>query len=279
MFFVGENPYQSLSVRMTFAWRLGLVLCLCGGLLVACSANRQAPVESRSGSYNGQPPIRGSHYRVRPGDTLYGIAWRANLDYHDIARWNQISQPYVIYVGQALRLKASLATPQLPNPDPTTTTSPVVATAPTSPPKHNVPAPAADPAEQPVNAQRRTLQWFWPTKGTVTQRFSAGDDTKKGIKISGTNGQAVIAAEAGQVVYSGNGLVGYGELVIIKHNKDYLSAYGHNARRLVREGQRVQRGTPIAEMGMAAGSPKLHFEIRRKGKPVDPIGLLPKTKG
>ncbi|MGD2081551.1 MAG: peptidoglycan DD-metalloendopeptidase family protein [Chromatiales bacterium] len=110
----------------------------------------------------------------------------------------------------------------------------------------------------------------------MTQGFVPGDATRKGIKIAGIAGQPVVAAEAGKVVYSGSGLIGYGRLIIIKHNRDYLSAYGYNRRILVREGDQVTRGERIAEMGNTSGNaPMLHFEIRRRGKPVDPVKILP----
>ena len=121
-----------------------------------------------------------------------------------------------------------------------------------------------------------TLQWQWPTDGRVAQGYAAGDATRKGLKIAGTLGQPIYAAEAGRVVYSGSGLIGYGALIIIKHNKDFLSAYGYNSKILVKEGDQVTKGEHIAEMGRnGGGPPMLHFEIRRRGKPVDPSEVLP----
>lgn len=126
---------------------------------------------------------------------------------------------------------------------------------------------------------RRRLQWQWPTKGKVIQRFSRKDPTRKGIKIAGRFGQSIYAAESGKVVYSGSGLIGYGQLIIIKHDKDYLSAYGHNRKLLVKEGDEVAKGERIAEMGVAGGGGSvLHFEIRRKGTPVDPGAILPRMQ-
>ncbi len=120
------------------------------------------------------------------------------------------------------------------------------------------------------------VRWRWPAKGTLLDRFMAGDATKQGVDIGGNAGDPVFAASDGVVVYSGSGLVGYGELIIIKHSDEWLSAYGHNRKRLVQEGQRVKAGQPIAEMGNS-GAPRdeLHFEIRRNGKPVDPLQYLP----
>ncbi len=120
------------------------------------------------------------------------------------------------------------------------------------------------------------VHWRWPARGNLLDRFMAGDATKQGIDIGGNAGEPVVAASDGVVVYSGSGLVGYGELVIIKHSDEWLSAYGHNRKRLVQEGQRVKAGQPIAEMG-STGAPRdeLHFEIRRNGRPVDPLQFLP----
>lgn len=119
--------------------------------------------------------------------------------------------------------------------------------------------------------------WNWPTNGKVVQTFSPGDDNRKGIWIHGRMGQPVSAAEAGKVVYAGDGLVGYGNLIIIKHDRSYLSAYGYNSKLLVKEGDRVQKGEKVAHMGSPniGAQPVLHFEIRRQGKPVNPLPLLP----
>jgi len=119
------------------------------------------------------------------------------------------------------------------------------------------------------------IKWRWPTEGKVVGRFVPGDPTESGIDIGGRLGQIVVAAADGEVVYSGNGLLGYGELVIIQHTPEFLSAYGHNQKRLVGEGTKVKAGQAIAEMGRQAGLDLLHFEIRKGGKPIDPIGFLP----
>lgn len=121
------------------------------------------------------------------------------------------------------------------------------------------------------------LRWQWPVKGKVVSTFKRGDALRKGIKVAGKQGDSIIAAESGKVVYSGSGLIGYGRLIIIKHNDKYLSAYGHNRKLLVKQGQQVTKGQKIAELGTSNdGKPLLHFEIRRNGKPVNPLGLLPK---
>ena len=125
----------------------------------------------------------------------------------------------------------------------------------------------------------RRLSWQWPTQGSVTLRFAAADPARKGIKIAGALGQPIRAAERGSVVYSGSGLIGYGQLIIIKHNDNYLSAYGNNRKLLVKEGDQVTKGQRIADMGRANGGQSvLHFEIRREGEPVNPLSLLPRKR-
>ena len=179
---------------------------------------------------------------VKRGETLYSIAWRYGVDDDALARWNHLVDPNVIYVGQRLRL---------------TPPSGASGTAQSSP----KPSPMPD--------------WQWPTRGKVVTRFGSSADIASGIGISGHLGQPVDAAAAGKVVYAGSGLVGYGHLVIIKHNATYLSAYGHNERLLVHRGEQVARGQEIAEMGRGPNrQPRLHFEIRRNGRPVDPLKYL-----
>lgn len=265
------------------------------------------------------PVPAGPTYEVRAGDTLYGIAFRNRLDWRELARWNDISEPYLIRVGQVLRLSppAPTAPPpiprgpagsagavvQAPPPPPVSPApppprpvqspvapSPVAAPAPasgtSSPPPASPPPAVATPAPpSPAGsvlpapsgaAVFRPGQWQWPTQGQVVSRYAEGDKARQGIAIAGTAGQPVRAAAAGTVVYSGAGLVGYGELIIIKHDDEWLSAYGHNRRRLVAEGATVSAGQQIAELGRTGTSrDMLHFEIRRNGRPVDPLPLLP----
>jgi lipoprotein NlpD len=143
-----------------------------------------------------------------------------------------------------------------------------------------VPAPSRPPASAPAPVYapaKADFGWRWPTDGQLIARFVSGDPTKQGLDVAGTAGQAVRAAADGVIVYSGSGLVGYGELIIIKHNEQWLSAYGHNRARLVNEGQLVKAGQQIAEMGRTgAARDMLHFEIRYNGKPVDPLQYLPR---
>jgi lipoprotein NlpD len=242
-------------------------------------------------------PKPGATAQVQRGDTLYGIAFRNGIDVRDLAAWNGISAPYTIYPGQKLCLyprDASTATstsrpaPETSRPAPaastpqrpvatattTTTTTPARPAASTAPASSipTAPAPAPVPAA-PVS----DIRWRWPAEGTLLNRFVAGEPTKQGIDITGEGGTPVNAAADGVVVYSGSGLVGYGELVIIKHNDAWLSAYGHNRARMVNEGAIVKAGQQIAVMGRT-GAPRdmLHFEIRYNGKPVDPLAYLPK---
>ncbi|MET0719194.1 MAG: peptidoglycan DD-metalloendopeptidase family protein [Pseudoxanthomonas sp.] len=238
-------------------------------LLAACSSTvvRQT---SPSSSYPAQrivsKPKYGATVNVQRGDTLFGVAFRNEIDYRDLAAWNNIGSPYTIYPGQSLRLYPP-AGRSSGNTRPTNT---VVRPTPSAP----KPAVVAKPAPQPASSG---FNWRWPAEGVVIGRFTSGDATKQGVDIAGANGQAVRAASDGVVVYSGGGLVGYGELIIIKHSESWLSAYGHNRKRLVNEGQNVKAGQQIAEMGRSgAARDMLHFEIRYNGKPVDPLLYLPK---
>ncbi len=207
-------------------------------------------------------PKPGQTAVVRRGDTLYALARIHNITPGDLAAWNGLSNPNAIYPGQTLRLYPGGATASRPA---TTTGNGGTATRPATPP------PAAPQA--PANSG---IGWRWPADGALVGRFVAGETTKQGIDIAGSSGQAVRAAGPGVVVYSGAGLVGYGELIIIKHNDQWLSAYGHNRKRLVNEGQNVKAGEQIAEMGRTgAARDMLHFEIRYEGKPVDPLQYLP----
>lgn len=211
------------------------------------------------------------HYTIRPGDTLYTIAWRYRIDYKKLALWNGIQAPYTIYPEQKIRVTPPSVIPLAKHPPrpaakkPPTTTK-TVRHSTLSKPK----------TVRAIPAEKQQLRWRWPTNGKVIKRFSAIGSGNKGIDISGIFGQSVKAASNGKVVYSGSGLLGYGQLIIIKHNETYLSAYAHNRKLLVTEGDWVRVGQMIAEMGKTgADRAKLHFEIRRYGKPVDPLKYLP----
>ncbi len=240
-----------------------LVLFLAPLLFSGCASTRNAaPVRESSFGKKPLPPAPAGHYRIQSGDTLFKIAFEYGLDYRDLAAWNELSDPAHIRSGDLLRLNAPkrvVTTVALPN-KPTVVlrgikTNPVLPAEPTD--------------------EAAPVSWSWPGKGALLARF--GDDLGKGIDIGGVRGQAVQAAAPGRVVYAGSGLRGYGKLIIIRHGKSLLSAYAHNSRILVTEGQNVLRGQPVAEMGDSdTDRVKLHFEIREYGKPVDPLNYLPK---
>ncbi|WP_211315742.1 peptidoglycan DD-metalloendopeptidase family protein [Isoalcanivorax indicus] len=271
-----------------------LVLCSAG-----CAAN-QAPVveydasgaRSGTGTLSSRPSqvTQGSHTVVR-GDTLFSIAWRYGWDYRELAAANNISAPFTIRPGQEIRLDrrapatagrpasppASTAQrpPQPQTPAPTPQQPP--RQTPASPPQASSPPAASTPSTPPRVAGTGDVQWRWPASGDLLSRFSAQQAGQTGIRIAGRDGDPVVAAAAGVVVYRGNGLTGYGNLLIVKHNDRWLSAYAHNDSMLVREGDSVDAGQRIATMG-ATGTfrTQLHFEIRRDGQPVDPLTLLPR---
>jgi lipoprotein NlpD len=197
-------------------------------------------------------------YVVRPQDTVYSIAWRYGLDFRDLARWNNIGSDFRITVGQTLTLAPSRST----------TPARSKALAPTrAPPSSQGPIRASPGVSGQV--------WDWPTDRSGAPRPVPSG----GILLSGQLGQDVRAAAAGRVVYSGTGIRGYGNLIIIKHGENWLSAYAHNRESLVRDGQDIALGQVIGHMGEGApGKPALYFEIRRNGKPVDPLSFLPRIK-
>jgi lipoprotein NlpD len=225
-----------------------------------------------------EPAVDG-HYVVKGGDTVYSIAFRNQLDFRELAAWNGIGADYLIRPGQVLRLAppwtetaagaSSIMTFPAERPEPLPMPEAVV----------TAPQPESRPASLPSPAVHSPQgRWRWPTSGTVVRSFGAPvpNGTSKGLTIAGTLGQPVVAAAPGKVVYSGSALKGYGELIIVKHDDVYLTAYGHNRRRLVAEGQEVAAGQPIAELGIGPEQrPVLHFEIREKGRPINPAPLLP----
>lgn len=240
-------------------WRLLLALQLM--LLVGCAAN-MAPVYTP-----GERRLSADHYVVKKGDTLYSISWRHGLDYRTVARWNRIGPPYTILPGQRLRLTAADAAKARQQPKPIRQSSAAKAT-----PKPATPAPRRSASA----AASSAISWRWPADGRLSRAFAVDAQGKQGIEVQGTLGQPVMAAAAGHVVYAGSGLRGYGNLVIIKHSGRYLTAYGYNREILVREGETVAAGQRIATMGAGPGrEAKLHFELRRDGKPVDPVPYLP----
>ncbi|MCH8539033.1 MAG: peptidoglycan DD-metalloendopeptidase family protein [Alkalimonas sp.] len=297
--------YRRLQAVRLILWLL-LALAFLG--LTSC-AKRPAPAPVASLQINpegARGPIRADQYTVQRGDTLYSIAFRAGQDFRTLAQRNQISPPYVIHPGQQLRMSGAVtASSSAANPSTAAaqktpavvTTEPIAAvsqpvdsteeSAKKAPAKSVAPSPQTGYVHrtQAQNHKKTTnntpsgnrLQWQWPTRGTIIARFSHQEHGSKGLKIAGSNGQRINAAASGQVVYAGNALRGYGNLIIIKHNDDYLSAYAHNQRLLVREQQHVSAGEHIADMGSTeASQTQLHFEIRFRGQSVDPLQFLPK---
>jgi lipoprotein NlpD len=267
-------------------------------LVMGCSYHPPAPIEEHSaGIVKRQLNSDGSYY-VRSGDTLYAIAFGYDLDPKEVASWNGISSPYVIYPGQKLQLGKPSGSRNNPGSDavkistikpPAKTstravTKPAPAEPKTTPPKTSEQVAAASKTtgtttivKTPADISADPKNWKWPTKGQVRRGYAAGDPARNGLDIVGKEGQPVIASAAGQVVYSGNGLIGYGELIIIKHSERMLSAYAHNKVRIAHEGDRVSAGQKIAEMGRSSGDEQiLHFEIRVQGRPVNPLNYLPK---
>lgn len=272
-----------------------LSLCLLALTLAACQTVKphRAPVEDRSTvppapsapATEPKPapapaePVKAGHYAVKPGDTLIRIALDHGISWRDLARWNGLDNPNLIEVGQLLRVQPPTA-PMVPTGN---ETKPVQSARIESRPLDAKPgSPAASApvtqAPAPVAAATPAVEtepaWAWPANGGVIAGFD--EQRNKGLGLAGKAGDPVLAAADGRVMYAGSGLRGYGNMVIIKHNETYLSAYAHNQTLLVKEDQVVKKGQPIAEMGSSdTDQVKLHFEIRRKGKPVDPARLLP----
>jgi len=261
---------------------IGLVL---SSLLVACSSNKPggAGVVDRNNAAPQRAAVTTGQYVVRKGDTLFSIAFRYGWDYKALAARNNIAEPYTIHPGQTIRFDGrsgsaptAVVTTSQSTPSSSSKTTVIRRPVGTTSTVTSKPAPVAPAAPLPPAGPAPT-GWGWPSNGILIGKFSSNGSLNKGIDIAGDLGQPVLAASDGTVVYAGSGLRGYGELVIIKHSDTYVSAYGHNRRLLVREGQQVKVGQTIAEMGSTGTDRvKLHFEIRRQGKPVDPLQFLPR---
>lgn len=283
-------PTVSLLIRLAAAGLLA-------SSVIACSLPYQAPVREASERQVITPPVivesdrgagripstvdrsrsttststvsqqssrTGSH-RVRPGETLYSIAFQHDLDFRTLAIVNDLDPPYTIFVDQVLSLDVSgiAAT--------ATSVSPVVESS--NGTRSRAGRSGGGVLRQPI-AEQRAPSWQWPHRGAISRDFAVSGN--EGVDIAGQPGDPVLAAGAGDVVYTGRGLQGVGNLIIIRHNDRYLSAYGHNRVMLVSAGDRVAAGQQIAEVGSnAAGVPMLHFEIREEGKAVDPKSILP----
>lgn len=247
--------------------RLSILSVFLGALLIGCSPTRNeftyAPVYSPTANMQ----MQGSQYHtVQRGDTLYSIAWRYNMDYRTLARMNGISAPYALAVDQKILLKwPSVRYKQ--------------AKAVQAKPKRIKSASRA--ASRPVPARMRNTRtresWSWPIQGKLVDRYNPKKGLK-GINIAGQYGQKIRASRSGYIAYASNGLRDYGNLIIIKHNNEFLSAYAHNKRMYVKEGQYVKKGQVIGLMGRnSKGRHQLHFEIRKTGEPVNPLRYLAKS--
>lgn len=262
-------------------------------LLSACTLrDNPAPVADSAAKRARTSLPAAQTYQVKPGDTLFSIAFRSGMDFKTLARINRIAEPYTIYVGQVLVVT---------NPDAVQTAVVGPNGSGRSANKNHSNSTSSDTSSKPskvVASEKQTRygqterveesekisnstingnvkQWLWPVKGPILEKFSAQEHGNKGLDIGGTAGTPIKAAAAGQVVYAGNALRGYGNLVIIRHNDDFLSAYAHNSRLLVKERDSVVAGQVIAEMGNSdADRVKLHFEIRFRGKSIDPLRYL-----
>lgn len=267
-------------------------------LLVACAGpSGTVPIDERGRGGQRADTVTSGYHTVQRGETLYQIAFRYGWDWKALASNNRMPAPYTIYPGQRINLNTGTAsraapprpssnTPSAATPVPATVRTPVVSrpnasprpgltttTRPTTAPAR----PSTPPAAQ-ASLPATVAGWNWPARGTLLARFQSNGSLNKGIDIAGQLGEPVKAAANGVVVYAGRGLIGYGEMIIIKHDETYLSAYAHNSRLLVKEGDQVKVGQSIAEMGSSGTDRvKLHFEIRRKGQPVDPLAYLPKS--
>ena len=246
---------------------VGLLIITLG--LVGCNTS----AIHQDDRYN--PPVYWGRHVVKSGETLYSIAWRYGRDYRELGNANDIPPPYNLQAGQILRLdkrgsvSAAASSPKPP--------SPSRRSPPPDPPAPRVSKPP-NPSV-PTTRQTQTvasIEWRWPHVGTVIAAYSTSGKVNKGIDIAGNPGDSVRAAASGNVVYAGDGLLGYGNLVIVNHNEHYLSAYAHNRKVLVSEGENVSAGQKIAELGSSGTDrPKLHFEIRKNGNPVNPVPYLP----
>ena len=258
-------------------------------ILAACSSRQiNAPVGDRS-----ERPLRNPDtHRVRQGDTLFSVAFLYGYTLDELAAWNRLHAPYNIYKGQQLRLTApsksttgkTVSRVSKPKKPPPKSSRPktrhpkkVITKAPSRAPQSGVSTTKASSSRRSPALSDAAVNWSWPASGRVIRGYNSKSTGKKGVDIAGKSGESVRAAAAGKVVYSGSGLSGYGRLIIIKHNKDFLSAYAHNRKLIAREGQWVEKGAVIAQMGSSGTDrTQLHFEIRKKGRPVDPRRYLPK---
>lgn len=268
---------------------------LAAAMIAGCATHKKPVPVTTPATKTEKPKLTQAsppYYRVKAGDTLYSISVRYDKDYRELARINNLDEKFTIYVDQQLRLDTADA--DTPAPGTVVVTKPVtVAGKPiVATPLKDTPASSANTVKKPAEAvvknppsvgsnvqaisKNGSLNWGWPVSGQLLKRFSSEGVGSKGIDIAGKRGDIVKASADGVVVYAGEGLVGYGKLIILRHNDEYITAYAHNDRLIAAEGQRVKLGQTIAELGSTGtDKDKLHFEIRYKGKPIDPLTILP----
>ena len=254
-----QGARRGLGLGGPAIFLLGIAWALLGP---GCASREPAPV----GGWDWKGPVPQGYYLIQSGDTLGEIADRRRLSRRDLIRWNRLEPPYVIYAGRLLRIGP---------PDGDAGSRPPAPEAPSQGPRLATAPPTTVP-QAGLRATDPGLTWAWPLEGALRQRYRAGDRTHQGLRIACRPGEPVRAAAAGEVVYAGSGLKGYGNLIIVKHDEKYLSAYGFNRRLLIAEGNEVKRGQALAECGQGPGGASLlHFEIRRDGLAVDPLSYLP----
>lgn len=261
---------DKLPIVTSSRWYI-LVIGMVSIFLVCCKSPPPAPVDYRS----PPPSEKINEHLVSRGETLFSIAWRYEKDVQKLARANGLSRPYTIYRGQRLTLDTSKAPLYVSRPQPKNRSLPKNKSQPKSKNKPSSKV-TSKPTRKPSPALPKNWRWQWPVQGNISKRFNSST-LFKGIDIQSFSGAPVVAAAPGVVVYSGSGLRGYGKLIIVKHSNIFLSAYAHNRKIFVKEGQAIKGGQKISEVG---GDPsnkrRLYFEIRKDGKPVDPIRYLPK---
>jgi len=255
------NSGNSRSSRHAHA--LGALLT--AALLAGCATStHKAPITDMTGASPAPTAAQGT-YTVQPGDTLYKIATSNNIEVSELARLNNLSDSNVLRVGQVLRLNSSVPAPagQSGSGAATGTATPLPVT----------PVQPVEPTTTARASDSNLLSWGWPASGDIIQSFNTNT---KGIDISGTVGAPIYAAANGNVMYAGNGVRGLGNLILLGHSDGFVTAYAHNQELLVKTGQSVKKGDKIATLGQSdTTSPRLHFEIRRRGTPVNPLSYLP----
>ncbi len=242
--------------------------------------SRPASAAPAANARTAAPESRPDQYQVRRGDTLYSIAFRFGLDFRRLAAANNIDRRYTIYPGQILALREADAPAVAAAPSRSTASSsparPATNNTPSQTVTNTAPTPAVSSSSSGNVSNNNQLTWVWPHNGKIVRTFDSNVSDRKGVDLTGEIGDSVVAAAAGSVVYAGNGLPGYGNLIILEHQGSLLSAYAFNQELLVSEQDQVTKGQAIARMGRQGDQPSLHFEIRQEGKPVDPMRFLPR---